>query len=466
MVWDYAEGNPFSKSSGNWMNNLDWIPMIVERAANVASGYVQQLDASAAIDGVKQPLISTDPPYYDNVSYADLSDFFYVWLRRALGKIYPSIFSTLVTPKAQELIATPYRFNGSNDKAKRFFEEGLGKAFAHMHAEQRLDYPMTVYYAFKQAESEDSSGRGDGPNIRASTGWETMLEGLLHAGFAVAGTWPMRTEMSNRSISIGSNALASSIVLVCRARPDNAPMATRREFIRALLSDLPGALDLLIKGTVAVSAIAPVDLAQAAIGPGMAIFSRYSQVLEASGEPMRVRTALELINQEIDRYFSAQEGEQDGPTRFCLAWYRTHGSSQGDYGQAETLSKASNVDVRHLARQALLDAAGGKVRLRPASEYPKGVWDLATAHPLTTWEAAHRLVAALARDGVQGAAALAQWLGGKAEEARELAYLLYTEATKRGWTAEAAGYNDLAVAWPEILKAVGEMQGTVQDRLL
>jgi putative DNA methylase len=461
MSWDFAEGNPFSDSTGNFEGATGWIAEVLGGLFSKVTGVARQLDAAAAINGIHNPVISTDPPYYDNIGYADLSDFFYVWLRRSLGSVYPDLFSTLLTPKTQELIATPYRFEGNKEKARRFFESGLGQSFVHMRAAQNAAYPMTVYYAYKQAEGDEGNG------ATASTGWETMLQGLLDAKFSITGTWPMRSELSNRMIASGTNALASSIVLVCRPRSSNAPMATRNEYVRALQSELPKALGLLIKGTAPVSAIAPVDLAQAAIGPGMAVFSRYSQVLEASGDPMRVRTALELINQEIERYFSAQEGEQDGPTRFCLGWYKTYGSREGQYGSAETLSRAYNVDVARLARQGLLDSGGGKVRVHPASAYPEGTWDPTTAHPLTTWEATHRLVAAMLQGGgVKGAAAITARLGGKAEEARELAYLLYQEASKRGWTGEAAGYNDLVVSWPDIQKAKSEMQDTVQERLL
>ena len=463
MLWDYAEVNPFSSSTRNFLDAIEWVAECFDTLPDCGPvGDVQQLDAAAAINGAVHPMVSTDPPYYDNVGYADLSDFFFVWLRRTIGNLYPDVFSTLLTPKAQELIAAPHRHKGSKEKAKQFFEEGLGKALAHIRAAENPAYPTTIYYAYKQAEGDGKDG------ATASTGWETMLQGLMDSGFTITGTWPMRTERGARTNNLEANSLASSIVLVCRPRPSDAPLATRKEFVRELQSELPPALDLLIKGTTGVSAIAPVDLAQAAIGPGMAVFSRYRQVLEASGEPMRVRTALELINQEIDRYFSEQEGEQDGPTRFCLAWYRTCGTREGKYGEAETLSKATNVDVATLARQGLLISAAGKVRLKPASEYPDEAWDPATARPLTTWEATHRLVRALGGHGGAGTAAriVRRLGGGKAEDARALAYLLYTEADKRGWTAEALGYNMLVVEWPAINKAAAELAGPEQGTLL
>jgi putative DNA methylase len=458
MVWDSAEVNPFAGAGGDFVGVIDGAAGVISNTPCGAQvGVSKQLDATSALDEVSNPILSTDPPYYDNIGYADLSDFCYVWLRRSLNGMYPDLFSTLLTPKAPELVATPYRFDGSRDKARAFFEAGLGKAFAHIRAKQHSAYPATIYYAYKQAE--------DGGDGSASTGWETMLTGLLASGFMITGSWPIRSELSTRMIASGTNALASSIVLVCRPRPENAPIATRKEFVKALQSDLPKALDLLINGVPGRSAIAPVDLAQAAIGPGMAIFSRYSQVLEASGEPMRVRTALELINGEIDRYFSEQEGEQDGPTRFCLAWYRSYGTGEGPYGQAETLSKATVVDIAALARLGLLTSVGGKVRLRAAREYPDEAWDPSTAHPLTTWECAHRLVRALTAEkgGAEAAARIIRRLGGKAEEARARAYLLYTEADKRGWLDDAQGYNALVAEWGVAQNAMRESGGQLEQ---
>jgi putative DNA methylase len=335
-----------------------------------------------------------------------------------------------------------------------------------LRGSQNPAYPLTVYYAFKQAEVDRENGRGDSGTF-VSTGWETMLEGLVSSGFAVTGTWPIRTELGTRSRSQESNALASSIALVCRPRPEDASLATAQEFKRALRNEIPLSLDLLIKGAADSAPIVPVDLAQSAIGPGMAIFSRYSQVLEATGEPMRVRTALELINAEIDRYFTDQEGEQDPPTRFCLWWYRTHGNGEAEYGQADVFARAANIDVARLARMGLLTSSAGKVRLKPAGEYPDEPWDPMTAHPLSTWEATHRLVAALEHGGgVNAAAPIVRRLGGKAEEARALAYLLYQEANKHGWFDEARGYNDLVAAWAAIQKAVAETAGPEQAPLL
>src|SRR5258708_1440793 len=313
MVWDFAEANPFSDSTGNFQGAVDWVAEVIEASSYNAPGEAKQCDATTAINGVAHPLISTDPPYYDNIGYADLSDFFYIWLRRSLHDVYPDLFRTMLVPKAQELVATPYRFEGNKSKAQEFFETGLGQAFERMRAVQHPDYPLTVYYAFKQAESEAGEDEGDESNSNgnvakaiASTGWETMLEGLIRAGFTITGTWPIRTEMLNRSVGLGTNALASSIVLVCRPRLVEAQVASRRQFLNALRAELPAALKNLQRGS-----IAPVDLAQASIGPGMAIYSRYSKVVESDGTSLRVRTALQLINRALDEALAEQEGEYD-----------------------------------------------------------------------------------------------------------------------------------------------------------
>ncbi|MGH7494022.1 MAG: DUF1156 domain-containing protein, partial [bacterium] len=341
MVWDFAEPNVFAKAAGDFGVSLGNLTKVVAVTYSHVSGRSEQMDATSAINPIELPIFSTDPPYYDNIGYADLSDFFYVWLRRSLNAVYPDLFSTVLVPKSQELIATPYRFDGSREKAQRFFEDGLGHAFVLMRKVQHQNYPFTVYYAFKQSESdEDAEENENGESNVASTGWETMLEGLLKANFSVTGTWPMRSELSNRPVASGTNALASSIVLVCRSRSENALPATRREFLAALKRELPPALKQLQQG-----AIAPVDLAQATIGPGMAVFSRYSQVLEADGSPMRVRTALALINQALDEFLAEQEGEFDSDTRWALAWFEQHGHQEGPFGEAETLSRAKNTSI-------------------------------------------------------------------------------------------------------------------------
>jgi len=392
--------------------------------------------------------VSTDPPYYDNIGYADLSDYFYVWLRRSLQPIYPHLFGTMLVPKAQELVATPYRFGGSKAKAEQFFEHGLGQAFAAMRAAQHPDYPLTVYYAFKQAESgeesADESVNGAPASAVASTGWETMLSGLIDAGFAITGTWPMRTERSARSIGIGTNALASSIVLVCRPRATGAPVTTRREFRNELKRELPEALRNLQRGN-----IAPVDLAQASIGPGMAVFSRYSKVLEVDGTALRVRTALHLINQALDEVVAEQDSEYDADTRWAVAWYEQFGMAAAPYGTAETLSRAKNTSMAGLVEAGLLRSAVGKVQLLGRKDLPEE-WNPARDRRLTVWETTQHLARALETEGNTGAAALLARLDGRGDLARDLAYRLYLLCERKGWADDALAYNALVVAWPEV----------------
>jgi len=452
MVWDFAEANPFSESSGNFYDAIIWIMEVVEALPLYCSqSIVGQQDATTVINGKTVPLISTDPPYYDNVGYADLSDFFYVWLRHTLSKIYPNLFKTMLVPKAQELVATPYRFGGSKSKAQNFFEAGLGKAFECMRSVHHPNYPLTVYYAFKQAESEaeededdEMANNGNGLIVSASTGWETMLEGLINAGFTITGTWPMRTERKGRTIGVGTNVLASSIVLVCRPRPLNAPIASRRQFLNALRTELPAALKNLQRGS-----IAPVDLAQASIGPGMAIYSRYSKVVESDGTPLRVRTALQLINRALDEALAEQEGEYDAETRWAIAWFEQYAMNAGEYGIAETLSKAKNTTVQSLVDAGLLEARAGKVHLLKREELPEA-WN-PKASRLTVWEVMQRMIHELLDGkGDVGAGDILRKASAQAEVARDLAYRLYTVCERKGWAQEALAYNSLVTSWSEI----------------
>lgn len=443
MVWDFAEANPLSNSVGSFNGAIEWVTNVIGLLPSSIKGDVGQFDSSVFIPAVSSPIISTDPPYYDNISYADLSDFFYIWLRKMLGEIYPDIFSTLLTPKSQELIASPYRFGGSKDEAKHFFEDGLSKSFANMRDAQNENYPLTVFYAFKQAE-RDTEKDDDSTSVFTSTGWETMIEGLIKAGLSINGTWPIRTERSVRNISLGANALASSIVLVCRPRFKDAPLATRRDFINALKKKLPLALRQLQKGN-----IAPVDLAQAAIGPGMAIFSRYSKVLEADGSTMRVRTALQLINQHLDEYLSEQEGEYDPDTRWALSWFEQYGMNEGPFGDAETLSKAKNTSVQGMVDAGILKAGAGKAKLLRREEMRPN-WDPTTDRRLTVWEATQYLIRILEAEGENGASELQQKLGGLAQSARDLAYRLYSICERQGWSQEAQAYNSLVTVWPRL----------------
>jgi putative DNA methylase len=448
MTWDFGEINPFCDAA-SWNKCLDFLCKVLENLSAVPplALSVRQLDAmSQAPYDMSPSLIVTDPPYYDNIGYADLSDFFYIWLRRALGKVFPNLFSTVLVPKAQELVATPFRFDGSRAAAQRFFEDGLRKAFDMMREAQHPDYPLCLFYAFKQVEESEEAG-DDGPVSQvSSTGWETMLEALLNARFAIDGTWPVRTERMGRMRSQRSNALASSIVLVCRPRPEGAPPTTRREFLRLLKEELPAALRKLKQGN-----IAPVDLAQASIGPGMEIFSRYSKVLEADGTPMTVRTALALINQGLDEVLAEMESEFDPGTRWALAWFEQFGMDEASFGVAETLSKAKNTSINGLVETGILASKAGQVRLLKRSELSKD-WDPATDHRLTVWEVTQHLIQELDGAGEAGAAELLRKLGSLGEIGRDLAYRLYSICERKKWAQEALSYNGLVIAWPEIAR--------------
>ena len=399
MVWDFAEANPFSTTSGNWSNGIDWIARAIDELPKHAfEGIVKNSDAAKGMSGLEHILISTDPPYYDNIEYADLSDYFYIWLRNSLSRIYPNLFSTLLTPKKAELVASPWRFDGNKGKAEKFFETGLKEVFRNICTATNPDFPITVYYAFKQSETEqDEDDNSTSDFVRASTGWETMLEGLIQSGLEIVGTWPMRTERQGRSVGLGANALASSIVLVCRPRPQDTPSASRREFLSPLKKELAPALRELQQGS-----IAPVDLAQASIGPGMAVFSRYNSVLEANGESMSVRTALTLINQALDEYLAEQEGEYDSDTRWALAWYEQFGHDQAAFGVAETLSKAKNTSVQGLVEGGILEARGGKVRLLRRDDLETN-WKPETDKQLTAWESVLHLIEMLKTNGEEAA---------------------------------------------------------------
>lgn len=445
MVWDFTEVNPFVGAAGDLTVSLAGISRVVASAPAAPSATVRQLDAAASLLQVDAPLVSTDPPYYDNIGYADLSDFFYVWARRTLAAVYPSIFSTMLTPKKQELIASAHRHDGDDLRAQTFFEEGFGKVFRSIREQSSNDFPVTIFYGFKQSESDDGDDE-EGTVETASTGWETMLTGVIAAGFTVDGTWPVRTERGARSVGLGTNALASSIVLSCRPRAADAPLATRREFINGLKRDLPNALKHLQRGS-----IAPVDLAQASIGPGMAVFTRYAKVMEADGSPMKVRQALALINQTLDEVLAEQEGEFDGDTRWALAWFEQFGMDEGAFGVAETLSKAKNTAINGLVDAGLISARSGKVRLLKRDELPAG-WNPVTDSKVRHWEVAQHLIRALECGGETAAADLLRKVGGMGEVARDLAYRLYNLCERKKWASEALAYNGLVIAWPEITK--------------
>ena len=459
MTWDYTEVCPFAGAAGDLQVTLRGIAELLIKGLSLSvPGSSRQLDATR-IEEKKTFVISTDPPYYDNIGYAELSDFFYVWLRRSLMSVYPNLFSTLLVPKAPELVATPYRFGGDKKKAQSFFEEGLGTAFRRMNEMAHTDYPLTVYYAFKQTETEDSDD-DEGNAVVASTGWETMLEGLIRADFSIDGTWPMRTERSARSVSIGTNALASSIILVCRPRPTDAPKATRRQFVNELKRELPHALKLLQQGNVA-----PVDLAQASIGPGMAVFSKYAAILESDGSRMRVRTALQLINQILDEFLTEQEGEFDSDTRWALTWFEQYQFNEGQYGDAETLSKAKNTSVQGMVEAGILEAKAGKVRLFKREDL-KADWKPESDTRTPVWEVTQYLIRTLDTDGETGTAELLVKLGSRGELARDLAYRLYSLCDRKGWTQEALAYNSLVISWPEIIRLANEYKPSAEQLTL
>lgn len=454
MTWDFAEGNTFSNSSGCFDNSLEWIiKCLHELPQTTLKGDARQFDAQSD-NGRRGLAISTDPPYYDNIGYADLSDFFYVWLRQSLRHTYPKLFSTMLVPKHEELVATPYREGRGKEGARDFFEEGMFSTFKQVNKYAREDVPVTIYYAFKQSETETKND----VESTASTGWETMLSAIIRAGFSITGTWPMRTEMANRSIASGSNALASSIVLVCRKRPENAPMGTRRDFVMALKRELGPALDKLRS-----SNIAPVDLAQSAIGPGIGVYSRYSQVLEADGSPMTVRAALQLINQEVDAYFSDQDGELDRESRFCVDLYTQKAFDTIKFGEADVLARAKNVSIEGLAAQGLLASVKGSVHLLDRGEVSEHV-----DFKAPTWLTTQQLTRALEEGGVTACAKIvSQTLGGRADGAKALAYRLFTIADKRNWQQEAFAYNSLVTAWPEIQSKAAQLavERPMQDSL-
>ena len=441
MVWDYAEANPFSGSSGNWMAMVDWTRKAVQRFPATTYSLVKYEDAQTQTTSTDK-FVSTDPPYYDNIGYADLSDFYYAWLRSSLRHVFPSLFSTLAVPKQQELIVVSYR-HGGKEKAEKFFLNGMTQAMRRLAEQTHPALPVTIYYAFKQSEKK----RGKGI---ASTGWETFLNAVRSAGFSITGTWPIRTELANRPIGLDTNALASSIVLVCRRNSSDAPVATRHEFVAALKTELPKAVMHMQYAN-----IAPVDLAQASIGPGMAIYTRYSRVLDARGEPVSVRDALILVNRTLDEILSAREGDFDADTRWALEWFKQQGFAEGDYGVAETLSKAKNTSVDGLVEAGILSSKAGKVRLLRPDELPED-WDPSADKRLTVWEIVHHLVRVLESSGEKVASRIVFSVGSKTEAARELCYQLYATCENKKRTIEARSYNSLVCSWPEINRLARE----------
>ena len=459
MVWDFAETNPLAGAGGDIFGTVKSVCEVIEKQFS-RKQHASALQMDAVTQAVfKDKIISTDPPYYDNIGYADLSDFFYAWLRRSLRPVYPDLFATVAVPKAEELVATPYRHDGK-DAAETFFLEGMSQAMRRLAQQTHTSFPVTIYYAFKQSESARGTNSAGTPAVPgSSTGWETFLDAVIRAGFAVTGTWPIRTEQPKGLRAFEQNALASSIVLVCRKRPADAALATRREFMSALKFELPAALAHLQSGN-----IAPVDLAQAAIGLGMAVYTRYARVLDASGKPVSVREALALINRTLDETLAKQEGDFDTDSRWALAWFEQHGFEEGEYGAAETLSTAKNTSVGGLVQAGILASKAGRVRLLKPEELPAD-WDPATDPRLTAWEAVHQLIRTLDTGGETAAAGLVRQLGAVAGTARELAYRLYAVAERRSRAAEAFSYNVLVRSWPEITRLAQRLESAEQSEM-
>ena len=436
MVWDYAEVNPFSGSSGNFGSQIDWIRKSILHVPAVPNGKIAQV--SAISRSYLGRVVSTDPPYYDNIGYSDLSDFFYVWLRRSLGTIHPSILRTVLTPKAEELVANPYRHDGKQG-AEKFFVDGFNSVFHRIREDDvNMEVPMTVYYAYKQKDSCEEGA--------FSTGWHTLLDGLIQAGWEITATWPMRSERKGRILSVDTNALASSIVLACRPRPESAQTVMRRAFVSVLKSELPEALRTLMQG-----AIAPVDLAQAAIGPGISVFSRYARVREANGSDMSVKDALQLINATLDEVLGEQEADFDPDTRFAVRWYRQYGWAADSSGIADQLARSSDTSIVALERGEIFEAKGGKARLLSPTQL-EGTWDPVADDYVSVWEATVRLAAIMAKDGADRVAELLPQVREKVslDAVKELGFLLFHEAEKNKDTEDAILFNGLVSAWTDL----------------
>jgi putative DNA methylase len=454
MVWDFVEPNLMGEKAVCWHTAVDICAGAIEAIAPFSTerASARQIDAATGANGLRNLLVSTDPPYYDNISYASLSDFFYVWLRRSIGGLYPDLFSTVLVPKVSELTAAPERFDGDKQRARQHFESGFRRAFTALREEIDPRFPLTVYYAYKQSDDEgsnDDANEEDAPVVvDLTTGWETLLEALVASGFQITATWPVRASQAWRMRAISSNALASYIVLACRSRAADAPLSGRREFLAELRKDLPAALRHLQQGNVA-----PVDFAQAAIGPGMSIYSRYSRILEANGRPMSVRAALGLINQIKDEILGEPEADYDPSTRWAIAWYDQHGFGPGSFGDANTLATAHAIAVGMLHDAEVVEAREGEVRLLKAAELEEG-WEPEGGERPSIWRMTHQLVRSYFVDkrGDMESAALLRKLGAAGDSAKDLAYRLHAIAERRKRSQDAQGYNALVLGWPEIAR--------------
>ena len=452
MSWDFAEGNPFSASSGNLINNIDWVSEVIWKFLLVKAGVVAQSDAQTQLLS-QGKVISTDPPYYDNIGYADLSDFFYVWMKRGLKDVYPELFSSLATPKGEELVATPYR-HGSKEKAENFFMTGMTATMQNIVRISKPSFPVTIYYAFKQSET--------GSTGTSNTGWETFLDAVISAGFVITGTWPMRTELANRMIGSGTNALASSIVLVCRKRPENAETISRAQFNRELRAVMFDALEDMTNAEGSQNAIAAVDLAQAAIGPGMGVYSKYAAVLKSDGSKLSVHEAMIEINREIERYLHPDGQSYDPATNFFVTWFETQGYGEGAFGTADVLARAKGTTVDHIVASGVAESKGGKMRILHYSEYDDADgYDPKEDGNLPLWEACHRVIRELKKRNRRAAATLLAKMPQFAADIRQLAYYLYTYCEKHGDASNARAYNALITSWSEIAAIMSEISDAV-----
>lgn len=448
MVWDFAETNPFSNSTGNWSGAVNWVALALDKMPAISNATVAQFDAQSDC-GLRDIIVSTDPPYYDNIGYADLSDYFYLWLKRGIKNVYPTLFSTMMVPKSEELVATPYHFDGDSRKAKDFFEDGMKEACKRICEYTSSDFPVTIYYAYKQSDTDSQSRT-------SSTGWETMLSAIIEAGLVITGTWPIHTERET-GLKAHVNALASSIVLVCRKRSENAPQTTRRNLVNALRRELRPALKKLQD-----SNIAPVDMAQSAIGPGMGVFSQYKRVLDADGTPMSVRSALQIINEEVDLYFNDQVGSMDSASRFCVDLYTQCAYNDIRFGEAEVLANAKGTSIPMMVSHGVLYAKAAIVHLVERDDMPEKV----DINESNIWMLTQQLTRAMAKGGVNACAEIvASMFGSNAEYAKDLAYRLYTIAERKGWATEAYVYNNLVVAWPDIQSKAAELKAIKPEQL-
>jgi len=450
MTWDFAECNVFSSSTGNFSGAVDWVVKSLSELPAIGTGNIKQADARFATLP-SASCLSTDPPYYDNIGYADLSDYFYVWLKRSVGDIYPEVFSTITVPKTDELVAMPHRHKNRR-AAEDYFLSGMSEAFKNIS--QQLDHalPATIYYAFKQSEVSEEG--------LTSTGWATFLEAVISSGLSVVGTWPVRTERAGRTISVGTNALATSVVLVCRKKQASAEVITRAEFIRALKRELPPAI-----AELQAANIAPADMPQSAIGPGMGVFSRYKAVLESDDSPMSVKAALQLINRELDEYLGGIQGEFDADTRFAITWFEQHGMAKGDYGAADNLARARGISVESVKHAGIIESAAGKVRILARDELDDD-WEPEGDGHLTVWECLQHLVRKYEKDGIShDTAVLLKKIDAKAEAVKDLAYCLYDiSANKRKDAKEATAYNALIADWTELTRQAAAIHDTSGDR--